>query len=195
MKRMNTPLRIAGALDRVVTVFGRLGSWAVLLLVGVTLFDVITRRFLVLGSTRLQELEWHLHTILMMFLIAYGLIRNTHVRVDLFREQLGPYARARLELAGNVLFLVPYALLVICFSFEFVMSSWVMTESSASMTGLSHRWIIKSTLIVAFVLVLAAGISSSIRQLAFLCGRRDENALAHDTGKPSRQGGAERDDD
>ncbi len=191
---MNSLLRISGAADRLVTAFGRFGSWAVLLLVAVTLFDVISRRFFVLGSTRLQELEWHLHTILMMFLIAYGLIRNSHVRVDLVREQLGLRAKAWLELAGNVLFLVPYAALVIFFSVEFVSSSYVMGESSASMTGLPHRWIIKSTLVLAFVLVLLAGLSSSIRLIAFLSGRSDESVLVHETGRQVSPAGAEQRD-
>lgn len=165
---MNFLLRLGRTCDRVVTSLGRLGSWAILGLVAVTLFDVITRRFFVLGSTKLQEMEWHLHTILMMFVFGFALLKDTHVRVDLFRERFSARTKAGVELAGNIFFLMPFCLLVLYFGFAFVESSYVMGESSASMTGLSHRWIIKSTLLLGLLLVVLAGISSSIRSLVFL---------------------------
>ena len=184
---MSILLRLSSAAERLVALVGRLGSWAVIALVAVTLFDVMTRRFLVLGSTRLQELEWHFHTILMMFVIGYGLVRKSHVRVDLVRERLGTKGRAWLELAGSVFFLVPYALLVIVFSFEFVRSSYLMNEASASMTGLSHRWIIKSTMIVGFVMVMLAGLATVVRHCAFLFGGYGADILNAGSGEHDRE--------
>ena len=31
-------------------------------LIFIIIFDIITRRFFILGSTKIQEMEWHLHT-------------------------------------------------------------------------------------------------------------------------------------
>lgn len=54
--------------------------------------DVVTRRFGMqipgLGSTRLQELEWHFHTALFALWIGYGYLRNIHVRVDVAVTQV-----------------------------------------------------------------------------------------------------------
>ena len=178
-------LRLSHLCDQIVTSFGRLGAWAVLLLIAVTLFDVVTRRFFVLGSTRLQELEWHLHTILMMFVFGYALLKDRHVRVDLFREQFSAHTRAIVEMAGNVFILLPFCIMVLYFSFSFVSSSYEMSEVSASMTGLSHRWIIKSTLLLAFLLVLLAGLSSTIKSIDRLTDRTNPNPSAADQAKNS----------
>ncbi|MDE0718889.1 MAG: TRAP transporter small permease subunit, partial [Rhodospirillaceae bacterium] len=54
----------------------------------VIIFDVVSRRFFVLGSTKLQELEWHLHTVLFIFCLGYAFLPNAHVRIDLFRSRI-----------------------------------------------------------------------------------------------------------
>ena len=61
---------------------GKIAAWAGLALILVTIFDVITRRFFVLGSTKLQEAEWHLHTILFVFCLGYAYMKDAHVRID-----------------------------------------------------------------------------------------------------------------
>jgi TRAP-type mannitol/chloroaromatic compound transport system permease small subunit len=56
------------------------------------------------------------------------------------------------------------------FSFEFAMRSYNMNEVSASLTGLSHRWIIKSFVPIGMVLLLLAAASVAIRNALFLFG-------------------------
>ena len=167
---MHRLIRIADTMDRVISRIGGLASWLVLLLVGVTLFDVVTRRFLVLGSTKLQEMEWHLHTGFFMLCLGWGYLRDSHVRVDLVREKLSPRAKAWIELLGCAVFLLPYTALILYFGFDFVRVSFEQGESSAAMTGLPYRWIIKSTIIAGFILVLGAGVAVLLRKIVFLFG-------------------------
>ena len=49
--------RVSEGLDRAITLIGKVAAWAGLGLITITIFDVVTRRFLVLGSTKLQEAE------------------------------------------------------------------------------------------------------------------------------------------
>ena len=62
-------------------------------------------------STLLQELEWHSHTVLFAFVLGYGYIWNTHVRVDLVRESLSFRKKAWVELFGLTFFLIPFILI------------------------------------------------------------------------------------
>jgi TRAP-type mannitol/chloroaromatic compound transport system permease small subunit len=167
---MHRLIRIADTMDRVISRIGGLASWLVLLLVGVTLFDVVTRRFLVLGSTKLQEMEWHLHTAFFMLCLAWGYLRDSHVRVDLLREKFSPRVKAWVELVGCVVFLLPYTALILFFGFDFVRVSFEQGEISSAMTGLPYRWIIKSTIIAGFILVLGAGFAVLLRKIVFLFG-------------------------
>lgn len=167
---METLTRTCEILDRIVTRIGKIAAWAGVAIVLVTVFDVISRRFFVLGSTKLQELEWHLHTILFAFCVGYAYIANAHVRIDLVRDRLSERAKWWLEVAGLVVFLIPYCIVIVYFGTDFVWRSLELDESSSSATGLPHRWIIKSAIPLGFAVLLLAGIAVLLRKIVELFG-------------------------
>jgi hypothetical protein len=63
--------------------------------------------------------------------------------------------------------LIPYLLLVIYFALSWVLDSYRLGEISASTVGLSHRWIIKSILVVGVMVATVAGIAVWL-QVVFL---------------------------
>ena len=69
---------------------------------------------------------------------------------------------------GISLFLVPYAALVIWFGLDFAERSFNIDEVSSALTGLSHRWIIKSFVPFGMLLLLLAGVAVLLRNLAYL---------------------------
>jgi TRAP-type mannitol/chloroaromatic compound transport system permease small subunit len=175
-------LKISDKLRAIVDAMGRFASWMIVPLVIITCFDVMARKitirddkdelifglqnFLVenispyFGSTMLQELEWHSHTWLFAWVLAYGYIWNTHVRVDLVRETLEFRRKAWIELLGITVFLIPFSAVLIYFASDYAVTSFTQNEISASTVGLSNRWIIKSVLVIGLVLVLLAGLSA-----------------------------------
>lgn len=160
--------RIARALERFVNRVGELASWLAMALMAVIIFDVVTRRFLVLGSTKLQEMEWHLHGVLFLLCLGYAYLKNAHVRIEIIRDRLKPRTQAWIELIGCLLFLVPYALVIIYFDFEFAKRAFQTGEVSSALTGLPYRWIIKSFIGLGFFLLVLAAITVSIRSVRFL---------------------------
>lgn len=167
---METLTRACEVLDRFVTRIGKVAAWAGVAIVLVTVFDVISRRFFVLGSTKLQELEWHLHTILFAFCLGYAYIANAHVRIDLVRDRLSERAKWWLEVAGVTLFLIPYCVVIAYFGTDFVWRSLALDEASSSATGLPHRWIIKSAIPLGFAVLLLAGVAVLLRKIVELFG-------------------------
>ncbi len=109
---MPTILRVSEMLRRFVDRVGRFGAWFAVPMVLITVFDLFIRKTGVLqiwlvenvseyfGSTLLQELEWHAHTVLFTLVLGFGYIWNTHVRVDLIRERLDFRKKAWIELIG-----------------------------------------------------------------------------------------------
>ena len=178
-------LRLSIALSRYVDFFGRWGSLFVIPLVLITMFDVIARKliwiqiFLVehvsryFGSTMLQELEWHFHTALFTLVLGYGYVHNSHVRVDLIREKLNFRKQAWIEFTGCTFFMLPYCVVVIFFAFHFAYQSFIIDEISASLVGLSHRWIIKTVLALGLILAFLAGIAVWLQTVLVLFGPRD----------------------
>jgi TRAP-type mannitol/chloroaromatic compound transport system permease small subunit len=171
---------ISNFIDRFLAIIARIAAWAGVVLIGITIFDVITRRFFVLGSTKLQEAEWHAHVILFTLLIGYTYIKDAHVRIDLVRERLSERTQWWIELLGCLLFLIPYCVLVVYFSYDFTVRSYINQEISSSATGLTHRWIIKSFLPIGFTLLGLAGIAVVFRKIVELFGPPDLREQVHE---------------
>ena len=176
---MTSLLTLGIWLERFVSFFGRLAAWASVPLMLVIIFDVVTRKLNLLQgtalqgvvtSTKLQEAEWHLHTILFLLCLGWAYFNDAHVRIDLLRDRFGPRTKAWIEMLGCLLFLVPYATVVAFYSHEFFWRSFIIDEGSAATTGLPNRWAIKFTLFWAFVLLLLAGLSMFLNRLAYLRG-------------------------
>ena len=108
-------LALSERLRQFVDWVGRFGSWFIIPLVLITAFDVTLRKTgkvqiwmvenisWVFGSTILQEMEWHSHTVMFTLVLGYGYIWNTHVRVDLVRENLAFKKKAWMEAKNKYL--------------------------------------------------------------------------------------------
>lgn len=164
-------------LARIVIGVGKLSAWLSIPLMVVIIFDVVTRRFLVLGSTKLQEAEWHLHAVLFLLCIGFTYIEDAHVRIDLLRERLSSRARDWVEFVGCIVFVIPYCLIVVYFAGDFVERSWAVGEASDSATGLPYRWAIKAFLPIGLFVLLLSGITILLRKIIELFGPADLREL------------------
>ncbi len=141
-------------IDRTITASGVIAATALVFLVLLVAYDATARYLFSSGSIALQELEWHLFDLLIMFGIAYTLKLNAHVRVDIFYERFSVRHRAAVDLAAQLLFVLPLSLLIVYVGFEFVALSFSQMEGSSNPGGLPYRFIVKSLMPVAFVLVI-----------------------------------------
>ena len=161
-------LKVSEFIENIVSSFGKFGSWLAIPLISIIVFDIITRRFFVLGSTKLQEMEWHLHTSLFLLVLGYAYLKDAHVRIEIVRDKYSVKVKAVLETLGIMIFLIPYTLLVIYFGIDFVKRSFSLNEVSSALTGLSHRWIIKSFIPIGMLLLFLAGVSILLKNLLYI---------------------------
>jgi len=115
---------------------GKFIAWLTLLLVLVVCFDVVTRYVIKFSSVGVQELEWHLFAIIFLMGGAYTLKHEKHVRVDIIYSRLSKKKQAVINLIGVGLFLIPFCLLIINSSIDFVWNSFIIGESSPDPGGL-----------------------------------------------------------
>ena len=148
-------------------------GWLLLVMALVTCFDVLARKAgLNVPLTKLQELEWHLHTAIFSLWMGYGYVINAHPRVDSFTEKLSFRRKAWIELGGCLLFALPYMALVCYHTFDFVATSYRVAERSESPFGLEYRWILKAVYAAGMWLVLLGILSVLARLIVFLFGRK-----------------------
>jgi TRAP-type mannitol/chloroaromatic compound transport system permease small subunit len=178
---MHALLRISDVLSDVVSRIGKIAAWLAIPLMAIILIDVAGRKIIdvypeftntifYLGSTKLQEMEWHLHAVLFLLCLGFAYIKDSHVRIELVRDKLGPRTRVWLELLGCLAFLIPYCIVVVDFGYDFALRAFKSGEVSSALTGLSHRWIIKSVMPLGFTILAIAGVSVALRCIVYLFG-------------------------
>ncbi|MBE7385442.1 MAG: TRAP transporter small permease subunit [Leptolyngbya sp. SIO1E4] len=176
-------------IDRINTGIGRLAGWLVLVMIGVGCWNVLGRYVgqavgRNLSSNALIETQWYLFSVVFLLGAAYTLRQNGHVRVDVFQSRWGVRRKAFAELVGTLLFLLPFAGLLLAFSWRWVLASWRIWETSPDPGGLP-RYPVKSLILVGFVVLLLQGLSEAIKNLAVLMGDRTPELEPLDPQEPT----------
>ncbi len=150
-------------IDNLNTKIGKAVSWLVLILIFVTCYDVAVRYIFEESSAAFQELEWHLFAIIFLTSAAYTLKMDDHVRVDLFYSKFSIKNKALVDFIGSILLLIPFSLLVIWSSKDFVINSFLIKETSPDAGGLPARYILKAFIPLSFLLLLLQGIALTLK--------------------------------
>lgn len=162
---------ICRGIDTFNTWVGKGVSWVTFLLVAVVFTDVVMRYAFRTSFVFVQEMEWHLFSFI--FLIGAGctLLRDGHVRVDIFYQGMPPKGKAWVNLIGVIFFLTPGCVMIITTSFKFAYNAWYILEGSPDPGGIPYRFILKSCIPVGFVFVLLQGISLAIKSFVTITGK------------------------
>ena len=131
----------------------------------------ITKEHLLLpgfGSLWMQESLHYLLAILVLFAASWTLRSDGHVRVDIFYADAGPRARAKVDLAGALLLLIPFMLAVIWFSWPYAARAWSSMEGSREAGGIPLVFLLKSSIPLFAVLLLLQGVAQAARAMLML---------------------------
>ena len=155
--------RLSHWLDRILVAIGEASAWLWLLVLAVVLTNVFSRFVLSRGSIALEELSWHLFGAALMLALAYAVVRDDHVRVDVLREKFTLRSQAVIELLAIVLLALPVVVLMIDALIPFAYQAFIYNERSQAPSGLPHRFIFKSVLALGLSLVALALFSRATR--------------------------------
>jgi TRAP-type mannitol/chloroaromatic compound transport system permease small subunit len=160
-------------LDRLSTAIGRGASWLTLLMVVVTFVVVVMRYVFDAGYIWIQESVIWMHAVVFMLGAAYTLHDEEHVRVDVFYRNMSPRRRAWVDLVGVVIFLLPLCAFLAWNSWDFVVQSWRIGESSREPGGLPYPFLplLKSALLLMPLTVSLQGLSLLLKSVRELKGR------------------------
>jgi TRAP-type mannitol/chloroaromatic compound transport system permease small subunit len=151
---------------------GRAAAWLCLIIVALEFALVVARYLFGLGSIWLTETVLYAHAALFMLAAAWTLQAGGHVRVDVFYAEARPRTRAMIDLAGSLLFLLPFTALLLWFALPYAARSWAILERSQETSGLPLVYLLKTLIPVFAVLMALQGVSQAIKAAAILRGRR-----------------------
>jgi len=163
---------LADRIDRLTTGIGRAVAWLALAVVLLQFALVVARYLFGLGSIWATETVIYAHATLFMLAAAWTLRAGGHVRVDVFYAEATPRTRAKIDLAGSGLLLLPFSAVLIWLSVPYAARSWAILERSQETSGLPLVYLLK-TLIPLFALLMALqGVAQAIRAIQALARPR-----------------------
>lgn len=156
------------AIETLVELFAKLAAFLIVVLSFLVVYDSVNRYFFSGGSIALQELEWHLFDIIFLLGLSYTLKSDKHVRVDIFYHNYSQKTKALVDIASQLFLILPFTLLILYVSFGYVELSYTQNEISPDPGGLTHRFVIKSMIIVGFVLLGLQSIAEIFKNIKLL---------------------------
>lgn len=159
---------LAEKIDGAIQKTGLCIAWVYGLLVLIIITQVILRKGFSNGLIILEELEWHLYAVGVMFGLAHAQTTNSHVRVDLLYLSFRTRTKHLIEILGILLLLLPFISVIFLHSLDFVADAWRINEHSESPSGLPWRWLIKAAIPLSMLLLGLAALSRLYREIVLL---------------------------
>jgi len=167
---MGALLKASRIIDAVNDRFGTAATWLVLFSVLISAGNALSRYAFSLSSNAWLEVQWYMFAAMVFFGGPYVLRVNGHVRVDLFYSGMSERSRIWIDIAGCVLFLLPFCAIFLYFTWPWFVESWRINEGPSNAGGLI-RWPVKLVLPIGFALLALQAVSELIKRIAALRGR------------------------
>ena len=155
---------------------GQTVAWLTVLMAIVVALIVALRVVVQVGSVGAQESVTYMHAIVIMCASAFTLAQNGHVRVDIFYRSFTSEQRAWVNLMGSALFLLPLAVFIVMISWNYMLSSWSVHETSADAGGIPAVFLLKTLIPLNGVLLFIQCIADIIRNLLIVSFKDPQHA-------------------
>ena len=144
--------------DAMNRILGKIAIWSAAFMVTIQFIIVLLRYVFSVNYIWMQESIMYAFSV--MFLLSSGLAyrRNLHVRIDVLSAMLSNKSKAVIEMLGVVLVLFPMCFVIWYYSWEYVVQSWDILETSAETDGIPFVYGLKTLILIFVFQLLAQGV-------------------------------------
>lgn len=167
---MHFLMMISRGIDRLNQTVGQFTTWLILATTLISAGNAIVRKAFDSSSNALLEVQWYLFAAVFMLGAGYGLLKNSHVRIDFISGMLTSRARNWIDVGGILLALFPFCVICIYLSWPLFMQAFNTGEMSSNAGGLI-RWPVYALVPAGFALLMLQGLSELIKRISFLMGQ------------------------
>ncbi len=164
---------LARAADAVVDATGRVFAWLVVFVIAALFAQWPLRELVGSGHILANDFGQIAHAAVFSIGVAYALRWDGHVRLDVLYQRMSQRTRTLVDLAGTLLFVLPWTLIILWFSGATTLRSIMVLEKFPE-TWSPGYWLFKVLLIVFSVLLLLQAIGHVARDLAELIDPRGD---------------------
>jgi TRAP-type mannitol/chloroaromatic compound transport system permease small subunit len=166
---MGPLLNASKIIDAINAKVGKFTTWLILATTLISAGNAIVRKAFDVSSNSLLEIQWYLFAAVFMLGAGYGLLKNSHVRIDFISSKLSDRTRNWIDALGFIFVLSPFCLISIYLSWPMFTQALMSGEMSQNAGGLI-RWPVFAIIPLGFSLLLLQGVSETIKRFAFLQG-------------------------
>lgn len=166
---MHVLISLSRAIDALNERVGRIVLWLVLITVLISAANAVMRYAFGLSSNAWLELQWYLFAAIFLLAAGYTHKHSGHVRIDVIYGRLSERTQAWIDLLGGLLFLLPFSVLLMWFSWPNFIDAFQHAEMSPDAGGLL-RWPVRLLIPLGFGLLALQGISEILKRIVFLSG-------------------------
>lgn len=170
MKALAFIVRFLSGINQII---GQVFSWLTLGIVLVCFTVVVMRYVFSAGFVWMQDLYVWMNAVMFTGIAGYTLLKNGHVRVDIFYRKASARFKAWVDLIGFFIFMVPFSAVLLYWSWPYVQRSWNFMEGSRNIGGMPGLYVIKSFVIVFAVVILLQGLAMALRSVLVLANREE----------------------
>lgn len=198
-------LPVSRAIDAVNLRIGKLMIWLVLLAVLVSAINAVVRKIWSSSSNAWLEVQWYMFAGIVMLCASYTLLRNEHVRIDVFTGRFSRRALAKIDIFGLLVFLLPMTCILLWLSWPLFANSVIRSTAGSTTHSIAEviaglfdpsgwtlsdqagglvRWPALILIPLGFLMLSLQGVSELIKRFAFLKGLipdPNEKHAAHGT--------------
>tara|TARA_B100001109_G_scaffold33109_1_gene26022 strand:+ start:950 stop:1447 length:498 start_codon:yes stop_codon:yes gene_type:complete len=157
--------KISQVIDLISEKIGIFTAYLILPMIIITFLVAFMRYVLDVGSIAIQEIIIYLHALVFSVGAAFTLKNDMHVRIDIFYSNYKRDFKKIINILGASLFLIPTCILIFITSWDYVISSILLLESSKEAGGLPILYILKSYILLLCITLFFQAISEIFKNL------------------------------
>ncbi len=173
---MSILLGLSTVIDKITAAVGKSIAWLILAAVLISAANAIVRKAFDMSSNAWLEVQWYLFGAVFLSAAAYALQKNEHIRIDVLSSGWSKRTRDTIDLVLHIIFLLPFATLMVYLAYPWFMKSFHSGEISSNAGGLI-LWPAKFFVFFGFFLLWFQAISEIIKRLAVLTGHLEESEV------------------
>ena len=167
-----TSAALISLIDSLIYGLGEIAKWLLPLLVLSVAASVFALSIFGITTTKWLESAKYFQAFIIMLGAAAALLASQHVRVDIFHTRMSDRAKARVDLFGYCLLLLPVCVLLIWNAQSFVGFSWAIREGSSEADGIRGVYVLKTLIPIFAITMLIQALAIATRAAMCLRGQQ-----------------------
>jgi len=160
---MERLVAISKCIDAISDFLGKVAMYLAIILLGVVVFEVISRRIFNSPTVWTYEMSTMLFGAFVMFIMPYGMLHGVNVSVDIVTQKFSLKTQRIIDLVTYFILFFPFMLVLLYAGYKFALSSWLVQETSWS-TWKPPLYYYKTCIPVAAFFTVLQGVSETLKR-------------------------------